>query len=93
MQVLQQEPNNAGAMTVLSAIHLDCGRLDKAKYFGKKATEQDPTHAAAHRNLGTAYKKSGYVQEAVTHYKKSLQVRLLTVVQFKDIYTTSSLSF
>ena len=77
MQVLQQEPNNASAMSLLSAIHGDCGRWDKAKYFGQKAIEQDPRHAAAHCNLGWTYHNNGQVQKAVTHYKKSLEVGLL----------------
>ena len=74
MQVLQQEPNNADAMSRLSAIHGDCGRWDKAKYFGQKAIEQDPRHAGAHCNLGDAHYNSDQVQKAVTHYKKSLEV-------------------
>ena len=77
MQVLQQEPNNADAMSLLSAIHGDCDRWDKAKYFGQKAIEQDPRHGPAHCNLGCAYHNSGQVQKAVAHYKKSLEVGLL----------------
>ena len=84
MQVLQQEPNNADAMSLLSVIHGDCGRSDKAKYFGQKAIEQDPRHAAAHCNLGRAYRISGQVQKALTHFKKSLEVGLFkTSNQFK----------
>ena len=84
MQVLQQEPNKADAMSLLSLIHGDCGRWDKAKYFGQKAIEQDPRHDPAHCNLGRAYHKSGQVQKAVTHYKKCLEVGLLkTANRFK----------
>ena len=96
MQVLQQEPNNVDATSLLSAIHGYCGSWDKAKYFGRKAVEQDPRHAGAHCNLGHAYHNSGQVQKAVTHYKKSLEVGLLkTANQFEYsvyLYTMSSLA-
>ena len=74
MQVWQQEPDNADVMSFLSRVHADCDRLDKAKYFGRKAIKQDPRHSRAHVNLGRAYRKSGQDKKAMTHYKEALEV-------------------
>ena len=52
----------------------NAGLWDEAAYRWKRATEIDPTYAAAWNNLGIAYEQKGMFNEALEAYETALDL-------------------
>jgi|SRR5690349_12089509 superkiller protein 3 len=64
------------------------GLWNEALYRWKKATETDPTYAAAWNNLAIAYEHDGRFEEAKAAYEKALQLdpKNLMIKQNYDLF-------
>ena len=64
----------AGENGLLSSVHLMKKDLDKAIAYAEKAVEQAPNYANVHNILGIALRNNGQYDEAVSSFKKALQL-------------------
>ena len=64
-----QDPTNTGILLLLSSIHFQCRKYDKAAHFSTLAIKQNPLLAEAYSNLGNVYKEKGQLQEALDNYR------------------------
>jgi len=64
----------AGENGLLSCIYLLRKDFDKAISYAKKAVEQAPNYANVHNILGMALRSNGQYDEAISSFKKALQL-------------------
>ena len=64
----------AGENGLLSCIYLLKKDLDKAISYARKAVEQGPNFANVHNIMGLALKSNGQYEEAISSFKKALQL-------------------
>jgi tetratricopeptide (TPR) repeat protein len=55
----------------LGNLYFDRGDLMRAEHAYRRATEEDPQHAAAHHNLGVVYRRQGKISQSVKLLKKA----------------------
>ena len=72
--LVQQNPNNAGAQLLLGRMLLRKGDWAGASAALEKATAGLPRDAAAHAGLGTAYQFTRRAPEALAAYKKAVEL-------------------
>lgn len=75
MQLWQQQPNDTGALLLLSSIHFQCNKLDKSAHFSTLAIKQNPLLAEAYSNLGNVFKERGMLQEALENYRHAVRLK------------------
>jgi len=63
-----------GENALLSCVHLLKKDLDKAIAYAEKAVEQRPNYANVHNILGLALRSNGQYDEAISSFKKALQL-------------------
>jgi predicted O-linked N-acetylglucosamine transferase (SPINDLY family) len=73
-QVLQLDPNHAGAYQNLGVLAFQVGRNDAAIPLLKKALEFSPNNASMYCNLGDAYTALRQGDEALASYKKAVEL-------------------
>ena len=64
----------AAVNALLSGIHLLKKDWEKAIAYGEKTVEQSPNRAGVHSMLGYALRSNGQYDEAISSYKKALQL-------------------
>lgn len=68
------ERDDAAAQVEFGIAVARVGLWDEAEYRWKRATEIDPTYAAAWNNLGIAYEQNGRFEEALDAYETALDL-------------------
>jgi len=74
-KVLEIQPNNISAISLLGALNLQRGNHDVACMLLEKSLTLKPDNAIAHNNLGSALQASGRFQEAINSYKKAIELK------------------
>ncbi|ODS30073.1 MAG: peptidase [Candidatus Scalindua rubra] len=74
-KILEEQPDNIDAISLLGALNLQTGNLDVACVFLKKALALKPDNAMAHNNLGSALQASGRLDEAIASYKQAITLK------------------
>ncbi len=74
-QILQAEPNYAGAYSNLGVVLKDQGKLDAAIACHRRAVELKPGNARAHNNLGNALILQGTLDAAVACYRRAVELK------------------
>ena len=73
-QILQVQPNHAGALHFLGVIADQRGQHEMAMEWIRRAIALEPNNAAAHSNLGEAYRALGRLDEAIASYRRALEI-------------------
>jgi len=60
--------------SLLSCVHLVKKDVDKAIAYAEKAVEESPNNAGVHHQLGIALRSNGQYNEAISSFKKALQL-------------------
>ncbi|MHC4269735.1 MAG: tetratricopeptide repeat protein, partial [Planctomycetota bacterium] len=74
-KVLEIQPDNISAISLLGALNLQRGNHDVACMLLEKSLTLKPDNAIAHNNLGSALQASGRFQEAINSYKKAIELK------------------
>ncbi len=74
-QVVEAEPSNADAWSLLGAVCINRDRLDEAAEHLGVALRIHPDHHAAHDNLGVLLGKQGRYAEAVASFERALAIQ------------------
>ena len=72
--VLDREPGNATAHSLLGLAYADAGRLPEAIASCRRALELEPHEAAHHNNLGTLLIRTGQVKDGVRHIEQAARL-------------------
>ncbi len=81
-KVLEIEPNNINAVTLLGTLNLQKGNHDLACVLLRKSLSLKPDNAVVHNNLGSALQISGNFHEAIKHYKMAIELK----PDYDDVY-------
>jgi tetratricopeptide (TPR) repeat protein len=73
-EILQKNPNHAGANSNLGIIFKGLGKIEEARSCYEKAIEINPNHANAHNNLGNLLKDLGEIEKAKACYEKAIEI-------------------
>lgn len=73
-KILQLESNNIVALNGLGIIAMDAGMLSLSVDFFNSAYKVNPDHITVNKNLGLAYTKLSYYDEAMLHYSRMLEL-------------------
>lgn len=73
-RVLHMEPDNITALNGLGIIAMDAGMLSLSVDFFNSAYKVNPDHLTVNKNLGLAYTKLSYYDEAMLHYNHMLEL-------------------
>lgn len=71
-QVLQQQPNHAGALNLLGVIACQTGNLPEGMTYYRQAIAISPALIDAHHNLALALQMTGQVDEAIQQYRMAI---------------------
>lgn len=71
---LADEREDAAAQVEFGIAVAQAGLWQEAEYRWKRATDIDPTYAAAWNNLGIAYEQKGMFDEALDAYETALDL-------------------
>ena len=71
-KILEEQPDNLDAISLLGTLNLQKGNLDEACVLLKKSLALKPENATTHNNLGSALQASGRFKEAITSYKQAI---------------------
>jgi len=74
-QVLANDPHQFDALHMLGVIAHQTGKHEDAVQLIIRALQRNPADAAAHCNLGTAYRALNRLDEAVGSYKKAIELK------------------
>lgn len=82
------ERDDAAAQVEFGIAVARVGLWAEAEYRWKRATEIDPTYAAAWNNLGIAYEQNGRFEEALDAYETALDLEPnnLNIQQNYDLF-------
>lgn len=84
-QVLQVQPNHAGALHCMGVIAYQLQRFDRAVDYYRRAIRRAPGIAEFHNNLGTAYREKGKLEEAVAQYRQALTLQPASVEAYYNL--------
>ncbi|HZZ64838.1 MAG TPA: tetratricopeptide repeat protein [Candidatus Baltobacteraceae bacterium] len=70
-EALEYSPAFAPALVNLGNLQLESGEVEGAVRFYERAVRSDDDYAAAHHNLGVAYKRLGRTSEAVRELRRA----------------------
>lgn len=70
-RVLQLDPNNVSALSILGGMHSDAGDMAVAENYLRRAVRLDPKFGAAQYNLALLLDRTGRHVEALAHYEKA----------------------
>jgi len=73
-QIVDTQPNHAGALHLLGVLAHQAGRNDDALELINKALSVNEGFAAAHYNLGTVLQAEQRNEEAITHYQRAIEL-------------------
>ena len=73
-RILQGEPANFSAMTLLGVLAFYAGNADAAVHLLEKSLAIQPTQPDAHNNLGEILRATGQFQSALRHFQEALQI-------------------
>lgn len=71
---LQLYPDSAPLLLLEGLLHERRGDLDAADRSYRRAIEEDPSLAQAHKNLGDVAYRRGLLEEAVEHYRRAAEL-------------------
>ena len=71
-KILEDQPDNIDAISLLGTLNLQTENLDEARVLLKKSLALKPENATTHNNRGSALQASGRFQEAITSYKQAI---------------------
>ncbi len=74
-KVLEIEPNNINAISLLGTLNLQRGNHNIACMLLKKSLVLKPDNAMAYNNLGSALQTSGRFEEAINNYKRAIELK------------------
>lgn len=74
-QVLDQDPDNAQAYSMLGIMAGQSGQMDRAIQLTEKAIQLAPRTSTFHYNLGIMFKECGRLAEAVASYQKAVATK------------------
>lgn len=74
-QVLANDPRQFDALHMLGVIAHQTGKHEEAVQLIIRALQRNPADAAAHCNLGTAYRALNRLDEAVGSYEKAIELK------------------
>lgn len=74
-QILQRQPNHAGALNLMGVIACQSGKLAEGITFYQKAIAVQPKLTEAHHNLALALQLVGRTDEAISHYQSTLALQ------------------
>ncbi len=75
-RILEKEPDNVDANSLLGTLNLQTGNFDVACIFLQHALVLKPDNAIAHNNLGSAFQASGRLEEAIGKYNQAIALKL-----------------
>lgn len=67
-------PTYAPALTNVGNLLLEDGVFDDAIAYYQSAIRSDDNHAAAHQNLGIAYRRMGRIADAVREFRRAQRI-------------------
>jgi predicted O-linked N-acetylglucosamine transferase (SPINDLY family) len=73
-QILQQQPNHAGALNLLGVVACQRGNLSEGITFYHRALTAKPNLVGAHQNLALALQMMGQVEQAIAQYRTALAI-------------------
>ncbi|HXC99164.1 MAG TPA: fused MFS/spermidine synthase [Verrucomicrobiae bacterium] len=73
-RVLELDPNNVAALTILGGMHSDAGEMTVAEDYLTRAVRLDPKSGPAQYNLALLFDRTGRHAEALQHYEKAAVV-------------------
>lgn len=75
-QVLERVPTHVHSLNLIGIIAQSSGRYQLSLKMFAKAIESDPLNAACHYNIGSSYQALSRRDEAVTHFKRAIELGL-----------------
>jgi predicted O-linked N-acetylglucosamine transferase (SPINDLY family) len=74
-QILQQQPNHAGALNLMGVIVCQSGNVQEGLTLYQRAVAAQPDLMEAHFNLAIALEMVGQPEEAIAHYRTALSLQ------------------
>ncbi|MFQ5959288.1 MAG: tetratricopeptide repeat protein, partial [Alphaproteobacteria bacterium] len=74
-RVLEIQPDNADALSLMGLLTHQAGRNDVAADYLRRALALRPDFAEAHLNLGNVLRELGRLDEAVGHYQRAVEIK------------------
>ena len=74
-QVLQRQPQQLEALSVLGMLAYRRGELGQAYRYYQQLVTLQPNNADVHNNLGIILKKQGEIDQAITYYQRALTIK------------------
>ena len=75
-QVLERVPTHVHSLNLIGIIAQSSGRYQLSLKMFARAIESDPLNAACHYNIGSSYQALSRRDEAVTHFKRAIELGL-----------------
>jgi Flp pilus assembly protein TadD len=85
LQVVREEPGNAGAWVELGNAYSRRGRNDAAETALRTAVEIDPGHSGAWNNLGSVHLQTGRDEEALEAFERAVAVDKSNAVAYYNL--------
>jgi tetratricopeptide (TPR) repeat protein len=74
LQAVRKDPDNIPANYTLALLAIESGQLDKALSRFQKLISLQPSNPEYYYQAGRVYEKSGMKDQALIHYRKSLEL-------------------
>ncbi|CAD5222732.1 unnamed protein product [Bursaphelenchus xylophilus] len=75
LQLLEEEPQNLGAMLLISSIYFQLKDFEKSLRYSTMATRINPNCAEAYSNIGNIYKEIGEMNAALENYRHAIRLK------------------
>lgn len=74
-EILERQPNHAGALHLLGVVAGQRGQFDRAIELIERAVRVDPSYAEAFKNLGVLLMQGQRIDEALTAFSRAIQIK------------------